>query len=85
MKKFSPKQVHRSILHINKIVERESPQSAYAGLVLAATALAGLLDVYAQPNDKNPQGMTDDPREFRQHFAQMIQTLPILKKKVKLH
>lgn len=82
--KFTQKQVVRSLLHVNQIVERESPTSAYEGLVLAAHAFAGLLDVYAQPNAENSEGMCDDPRELRKHFAEMIANGPILKKKVNL-
>ena len=84
MKTFTEAQLQRSILQINEIVERESPASALHGLILAAHAFAGLLDVYAQPNEDNPQGMCDDPAAFRTHFAEIIVAAPTLKKKIAL-
>ena len=80
----SAREMESAILQLNKIAMRESKKSALRGLTVVTCALAGLLDIYAQPNDENDQGMCDDPVAFRKHFAEILVEAPILKKKVKL-
>jgi len=81
MRRISQRQAAKIIAEINAIVEANSHGSALRGLTVTASCFAALLDVYAQPNEENPQGMCDDPHAFRQHFAELIVSTPMLRKK----
>lgn len=56
-------------VEIHRLVEAHAQGSALRGLSVVTSGLAMVLDVYAQPNDKNPQGMADDPQTLRAYFA----------------
>lgn len=67
------------IAKLNSIVELKP--SALAGFSLLAGCTAALLDMYAMPNEGNPQGMCDNPADFRQWFCDQLTTTPVLEKK----
>lgn len=81
MKRISQARAAKIIADINAIVEANSHGSALRGLTVTASCFAALLDVYAQPNENNPRGMCDNPQAFRRHFAEIIATSPMLRKK----
>ena len=81
MKRISQRQAAKIIADLNAIVEANSHGSALHGLTVTASCFAALLDVYAQPNEENTQGMCDDPQAFRRHFADLIISTPMLRKK----
>jgi hypothetical protein len=84
-KSVTQRQAAKIIADLNAIVEACSHGSALRGLTVTASCFAALLDVYAQPNEQNPEGMCDDLQAFRHHFANVITTTPVLRKKVRAH
>lgn len=78
---ISPAKFKQVVADLNGIVERVSPGSALFGIETLATACAAMLDVYAMPNENNPQGMCDDPHDFRDYFCSRIMGAPELKPK----
>jgi hypothetical protein len=78
-------QTAKIIADLNAIVAKHGHGSALRGLTITASCFAALLDIYAQPNEENPEGMCDDPAAFRRHFAEVITTTPILRKKAHAH
>ncbi len=80
-KPISERQAAKIISDINSIVVKSAPGSALRGLTVTAQCFAALLDVYAQPNPGNSQGMCDDPQSLRKYFADIIVSTPRLQKK----
>lgn len=78
--KFEVPEIDAIIGTLNGIVEKV-PDSTLAGLTLLATCTAGMLDIYAQPNDNNPEGMADDPMDLRKWFVDQLMQTPLLEKK----
>jgi hypothetical protein len=78
-KPITQAQAAKIIADINAIVEKHARGSTLRGLTITASCFAALLDVYAQPNENNPEGMCDDPAAFRQHFVEIITTAPMLR------
>jgi hypothetical protein len=81
MKPVTKSEAAKIIKELGGIVERASGGGALRGLTAVTGCFAGLLDVYAQPNEVNPAGMCDDPVAFRKHFAEILVTTPVLRKK----
>ncbi len=72
-RKITPEDALKStFVALGEVVRRASKCSATDGLEITAMAFSALLDVYAKPNANNPAGMCDDPRAFRQYFADII-------------
>jgi hypothetical protein len=69
---MTEKRFKKLVLKLGAIVSEADPESAMKGLTIVAGAFGCLLDIYAKPNPENPQGMSNDPRAFRRHFADII-------------
>lgn len=72
LKRLVDGDIESSFFALGKVAEKVSGGSALHSLEVVSFAFAALLDVYAKPNANNPQGMCDDPRAFRRHFAEII-------------
>jgi hypothetical protein len=71
-----------ALAKINNIVTEYGQDSTMFGLETVAIAFAALLDVYAKPNEINPEGMCDDPVAFREHFCGLIMSAGKLPKEL---
>lgn len=49
-------------------------ESALEGLTLLTLAFGVILDIYAMPNENNPEGMCDSKEDFRKYFANILVT-----------
>lgn len=74
MSDISKKQAEKLLAKLGEAVHLASKDSAIEGLTRTAITFSFLLDIYAQPNAKNPEGMCDDPVAFRRMFAEIIAT-----------
>jgi len=80
-RKFTRPEVEAAMQKLFKMVEDAAGNSAFEGIRFLCICFAGMLDVYAQPNPNNPQGMVDDPAQLRAIAAQIIIDTPTLRKK----
>jgi hypothetical protein len=75
-------ELKRCILELNNVVGKHSKGSVLRGLDVLSAAFAGMLDMYAQPNEENPEGMCDDHVAFRHIYADAIMQYPLLERKL---
>lgn len=79
MSKVTDLEIKKAVLELNNVVTGHSQGSVMRGLEVTAAAFAAVMDIYANPNEVNPEGMCDDPQAFRQHFSDLILSFPPVK------